>query len=52
MLTLRGAGPDGLAVESQASGSGAALQVIVFPEDGSVGGYPMVEDEEIPEGRC
>lgn len=51
LLTLRGAGPDGLAIKSKASGSGAALQVIIFPEGGGIGGYPMVEEDVIPEGR-
>ena len=44
VIILRGAGPDGLAIASGASGSGASLRVVAFPEDNRYDDFSMIEE--------
>lgn len=47
LLVLEGGGPDGAAVSSKASGSGARLRVVVFPENGGYDDSLITEESEI-----
>jgi hypothetical protein len=47
LLVLQGAGPDGAAVSSKASGSGARLRVVVFPDNSGYDDSLIMEELEL-----